>query len=322
MASLILFSFLYVSTSFCSEINQEDKPQKIYHCISDPGLNIEVLTYIFEIAKQDRILLKNLRVACTLFRDLDVKLDSFYFRLSPENLENYKRRPYSSIIIRAETLKNNSIFFEKTCNFCAGITTLVLVNPEVGEDNRFNLVSLVSLRNLESLTLRNRKFGKKGFRPLMLLTSLTSLDLSGVRFHQFNGVSCLERLPKLNKLMLKECGGNKNSFENISRLTNLTELSVYGSALVEKEIKSILHLTQLRTLNIDGNMEEVDTFEGIENFTRLTGLETLGLDGDIFTSYQTFISSLTSLKSLTIDGEVCDMKKGLGHLFKSKSATM
>jgi hypothetical protein len=77
----------------------------------------------------------------------------------------------------------------------------------------------------------------------MLLTSLTSLDLSGVRFHQFNGVSCLERLFKLNKLMLKECSGDRTTL-------------------------------------------------------------------------------LTRLKSLTIDGEVCNMKKGLGHLFKSKSATM
>jgi hypothetical protein len=153
IASLILFSFLNVGTSFCSKINPDDEPQKIYPCISTSVLNFDILTYIFEISKQDKTFLKNLRVACTLFRDWDAKLDSFYFKLSPENLKNYKRRPYSSVIIRAETLKSDSFFFEKARNSCAGITTLVLVNPEVEEDNRFSLVSLVSLTNLESLTL-------------------------------------------------------------------------------------------------------------------------------------------------------------------------
>lgn len=332
---LIPFIFLYNFTVYgCAGLAEDIQKESHYKPV--PALPKDMLVCIFEIGQKDRNFLKKLRVACKLFSDMATKLDAFFFKLNSESLHYYKRRPYASVRIHAKVFKDDPIFFEKAGNDCLSITSLAILNPSQREYNKlkfcntsrvisalsFNFANFVPLTNLQDLTIRNRIFVKKDFYPLMLLTNLTSLDLTGAHFYEFNGINYMTRLCKLKTLILIECVGERSNFSTLSRLTSLTELNVRASALPEKKIIDILTLTQLRKLNIDGNMYEIDTFEGIEHLTRLTKLEILSLDGDIAMAYRNFILSLTNLKRFIIDGTTCDPKEVFSPSLMSKSATM
>mgnify|MGYP001029736355 FL=1 len=322
---LISLSFLYNFTVYGSdegparEVEVQEKPY--YKTV--PTLPNEMLVYIFEIGQKDRSVLKKLRVVCKPFCDRATKLGAFFYWLDSEDLQYYKRRfyPYASVRIHADILKK-AYFVEENSNTWVGVKTLVLLNPRAGEADELSLVGLTSLINLENLTVRNRTFKDSGFQPLTLLTNLTSLDLSGAVFHEFNSEVYLTKLFKLNRLVLMGHAGEETTFGNISQLTNLTQVNVWRSGLPVNKVKDILKLTQLRKLNIDGNMDEIETFERIEHFTRLTKLEMLSLDGDVAMAYKNFILSLINLKKFIIDGTTCDPKEVFSPSLMSKSATM
>ena len=148
-----------------------------------------------------------------------------------------------------------------------------LASLAVGDNLYFNgdLSALRNLTNLTSLGLGDTWEGRMDFTPIEVLVNLRSLQLWGASnlsdLSIFNNLRNLQRLiihassvtdfsPIANLINLESLDLQQNQIRDVShinfeRLTNLTELFLWHNQI--SDVSSLMGLTGLRTLQLDGN---------------------------------------------------------------------
>ena len=148
-----------------------------------------------------------------------------------------------------------------------------LASLAVGDNFYFNgdLSALRNLTNLTSLGLGDTWEGRMDFTPIEMLVNLRSLQLWGASnlsdLSIFNNHRHLERLiihassvtdfsPIANLTSLESLDLQQNQIRDVShinfeRLTNLTDLFLWNNEI--SDVSSLMGLTGLRTLQLDGN---------------------------------------------------------------------
>lgn len=135
---------------------------------------------------------------------------------------------------------------------------------------------LQNLSNLTSLTLKrtainSAPISENGFKDITVLrnSSLTSLNIQGY-----------------------DIGNNQENAETLSKLQNLTRLSLCGCNISDDDLEFISELTGLEELYLGGPNYEGNNIENIEPLRKMTNLKSLNLSNNK-------ISDITSLYELT-----------------------
>ena len=127
------------------------------------------------------------------------------------------------------------------------------------------------------------------FSPLLELTQLTTLDLSGISLFDTSALSGLTQLTSLNLW-----NNSVSDISSVSRLTNLTWLDLGGNSV--SDISAVSGLTQLTSLYLWGN--NVSDISAVAGLTNLTDLNV----NNNSVSNISAISGLTNLVSLNLGG--------------------
>ncbi len=175
--------------------------------------------------------------------------------------------------------------------------------PEVPELSDRGLAYLARCRALEALSLEcNRekiKITDTGIAELAALTELRNLNLRGITMTDA-GIAPLTALKKLKRL---ELGGGDSEITDatidlIARMTSLESLSLKYVNITPAGLTRLASMTQLRSLHLVLSNRMSDA--GLAQFSALTNLERLDLEGGLSDVGIASLTSLSWLRSMRI----------------------
>lgn len=219
---------------------------------------------------------------------VDENLDAAIYKelLKPDNAKNIKylaRVPKIININQDAIAKITNLDLQHTDS-----STDTKIKDLTGLENFYNLVTLYLQNNdiktidpigtcvkLQSLYLSNNSNLGNNNNAIEKLTVLTTLDLSNTGMTNIDSINRLTEIFISKKKSTTIVGLNisDNGLDNIDGIENITtlqSLSIANEKLDDEKISKLSQLTNLSTLNINGNqIENIDVLSSLENLKYL-----------------------------------------------------
>jgi Leucine-rich repeat (LRR) protein len=180
-------------------------------------------------------------------------------------------------------------------NALTGAQSILSINVS-NNANLHDLRALLYLQNLQKVNISNTKVESKDIASLGAVSTLRSLDISGVDLKNVKAVT--DNLKNLEELNIS---GNKD-IENLEDIQNLKHLRVLKAANIGLlNLQKLGGLTQITELDISGNdlsgmsSDETQELVNLYNLNSLSVSET-HISDEILNSYFDSVSSRNTLK--------------------------